>query len=80
MPRTNWKKFHPNSLQDAMEGCTKFALEKHNRGIDRIAGLMGLASKYTLYKWLGNGRMPAVENAHCIRPEQSHDHGPVPPQ
>ncbi|WP_216820105.1 hypothetical protein, partial [Zoogloea sp. LCSB751] len=32
--------------------------------VDRVADLMGLPSKWTLYKWLENGRIPAV----LIRP------------
>ena len=42
----------------------EFAREKHNRSVDRIADLMGLANKWVLYKWLESGRMPAI----LIRP------------
>ncbi|MCK7553039.1 hypothetical protein [Marinobacter goseongensis] len=42
----------------------EYAREKHNRSIDRIADLMGLANKWVLYKWLESGRMPAI----LIRP------------
>ena len=56
----NWKAYRPNSLQDAFEACTQFALERRNYSIDRIAELMGLPSKWALYKWIADGRMPAV--------------------
>lgn len=42
----------------------EYAREKHNRSVDRIADLMGLANKWVLYKWLESGRMPAI----LIRP------------
>lgn len=64
MARRNWKKIRANSLRHAMELCLEFARDKQNLSVDRIADLMGLSSKWTLYKWLENGRMPAV----LIRP------------
>ena len=60
MAKRTWKSFRPISLQDAFEACTQFAVERHNRSIDRIAELMGLPSKWVLYKWIADGRMPAV--------------------
>lgn len=42
----------------------EYAREKHNRSVDRIADLMGLSNRWTLYKWLESGRMPAI----LIRP------------
>jgi hypothetical protein len=59
MSRTNWKAWRPASLNEAIEGCAKFALEKHNRSIDRIADLMGAPSKWTLYKWMHAATLPA---------------------
>lgn len=59
MRRRNWKAFRPTSLCEAIEACTQFALERHNRSIDRIADLMGIASKWTLYKYIQSGGMPA---------------------
>jgi hypothetical protein len=47
-----------------MELCMEYAREKHNRSVDRIADLMGLSNRWTLYKWLESGRMPAI----LIRP------------
>ena len=64
MSRRNWKKVRANSLRHAMELCLEFAREKQNLSVDRVADLMGLPSKWTLYKWLENGRIPAV----LIRP------------
>ncbi|SFT99980.1 hypothetical protein [Halomonas saccharevitans] len=37
---------------------------KHQRSVDRVADLMGLTSKWALYKWMESGRMPAI----LIRP------------
>lgn len=59
MKRRNWKKLQPTSLRDALELCKDYALSK-NQSVDRIAEGMGLADKWSLYKWLENGRMPAV--------------------
>ena len=64
MRRRNWKRVNPTSLRHAMELCLEHGREKKNLSVDRVADLMGMASKYTLYKWLENGRMPAV----MIRP------------
>lgn len=64
MAKRNWKRVRPSSLREAMELCLEFAREKHNRSIDRVADLMGLPSKWTLYKWLESGRLPA----NMIRP------------
>lgn len=64
MARRNWKRVSPTSLRHGMELCLKYANEKHNRSVDRIADLMGLTNKWPLYKWLENGRMPAI----LIRP------------
>jgi len=47
-----------------MELCLEHGREKRNLSVDRVADLMGLTSKWTLYKWLENGRMPA----NLIRP------------
>tara|TARA_R110001599_G_scaffold28969_3_gene99556 strand:+ start:8581 stop:9018 length:438 start_codon:yes stop_codon:yes gene_type:complete len=42
-----------------MEGCAQRALEQHNRGIERIAcDHLGQHNASSLYKWMGNGRLP----------------------
>lgn len=64
MPRRNWKRVSPTSLRHAMELCLEHGREKRNLSVDRVADLMGLANKWTLYKWLENGRMPA----NLVRP------------
>lgn len=64
MRRRNWKRVNPTSLRHAMELCLDHGREKRNLSVDRVADLMGMPSKFTLYKWLENGRMPAV----MIRP------------
>ena len=58
--RRNWKRIQPRSLRHAMELCIQFAKEKHNLSVERIAERMGLANHWNLYKWMENGRMPAV--------------------
>lgn len=46
-----------NSIGEATQLCLEFAMKKHNRSAKRIADLMG-AQLHTLYKWLGETRMP----------------------
>jgi len=64
MKRRNWKTVQPTSLNHAMELCLQYARERHNLSVDHIADLMGLTSKWMLYKWLENGRLPSI----LIRP------------
>lgn len=59
MRRRNWKSYRPTSLRDAIEACLDFAMEKHRRDIERVATLMGLTSKWALYKWVSKGNIPA---------------------
>lgn len=47
-----------------MELCLEYGREKRNLSVDRVADLMGLPSKWSLYKWLESGKMPAI----LIRP------------
>ncbi len=47
-----------------MELCLDYGREKRNLSVERVADLMGIPSKWTLYKYLENGRMPAT----LIRP------------
>lgn len=61
MIRRYWKNLRPTSLPRAIEACIDFARENKNASVDRIADWMGLNSKFTLYKWIANGRIPAVE-------------------
>lgn len=60
MTRRNWKSVHPTSLTHAMELCLEYGREKRNLSVDRVADLIGQKSRHTLYKWLSNGRMPAL--------------------
>lgn len=64
MAKVNWKRAAPRSLRHGMELCLDYAKEKQNLSVERVADRMGLASRYTLYKWMENGRLPAV----LIRP------------
>ncbi|MFK5892860.1 MAG: hypothetical protein QM504_06540 [Pseudomonadota bacterium] len=59
-----WNRFQARSLQHALEGCVDYARTMHNKSIDQIADDMGLANKWGLYKYLNNGRIPAI----LIRP------------
>lgn len=54
-----WKR-PPQSLPQAMEACLRHAHDKHRRSVERVAGLMGLANPWSIYKWVESGRMPAV--------------------
>ncbi|TBV10233.1 hypothetical protein [Stutzerimonas kirkiae] len=60
MKRRNWKHAQPSSLRQALEWCKEHARERHNLSVERIAERMGLPDHSALYKWLANGRMPAV--------------------
>lgn len=64
MSRSRRTKRQPTSLRHAMELCLRHARSHGNRSVDRVADLMGLTSKWTLYKWLENSRLPA----NLIRP------------
>lgn len=64
MARRNWKRLTPTSLRHAIELCLEYARERRRLSVDRVADLMGLPSKWALYKWLESGRMPAI----LIRP------------
>jgi hypothetical protein len=61
MANRNWKRIYANSLRQAMEFCVEYARVKKNLSVEKIANLMGESSHYTLYKWLDNGRMPAIK-------------------
>lgn len=50
-----------NSLRHAMELALRHARERHNRSVDRVAELMGLGSRWVLYKWLESGKLPACQ-------------------
>ncbi len=67
MTRPSWKRVSPCSLRQSMELSLEHARVKHNFSVDRVADLMGQSNKWTLYKWLENGRLPAV----LIRPFES---------
>ena len=64
MAGRNWKRVQPTSLRHALELGKDYAKDRHNRSVDRIAELMGLADKWTLYKWISSGKIPA----NMIRP------------
>jgi hypothetical protein len=49
----------PRDLRHAMELCIDYARERHNRSVDHVAELMSEVNKWTLYKWLEGGNMPA---------------------
>ncbi|GAA5784676.1 hypothetical protein YWS52_09950 [Chitiniphilus shinanonensis] len=49
----------PGSLIEALRLAKDYARERHNLSVERIADLIGV-SHHDLYKWLGNGRMPAL--------------------
>lgn len=57
--RVMWKRVRPTSLRDAFRLCKDHAKDKKNHSVSRIAELMAVTED-TLYKWLGNGRMPAT--------------------
>ncbi len=64
MRKRNWASYRPNSLAEAIEACVDYARERHQMSVDRIADDMGVASKWTLYKWIEGASIPA----RLIRP------------
>lgn len=60
MTPRQWKRVQPTTLRDALKLTQRHAYERFNYGIERIAALMGLEDHWALYKWIANGRMPAV--------------------
>lgn len=64
MGRRNWKRIQPASFSHAMELCLLHAKERHNRSVDQVADLMGLANKWVIYKWVESGKLPGI----LIRP------------
>lgn len=60
MTPRQWKRLHPQTLRDALKLCQQHAKERHNHSIERLAALMGLEDHWVLYKWIANGRMPAL--------------------
>ncbi|MFK4751481.1 hypothetical protein [Oceanobacter antarcticus] len=64
MAKRNWKRVQPRSLKHSMELCVDYAKDIKNLSVERISDLMGIASHFTLYKWLDEARMPAL----MIRP------------
>ena len=60
MTRVNWNKVQPTSITHAIELCVMYAREKRNLSVERIAELMGQSSHHSLYKWMAEGRMPAI--------------------
>lgn len=60
MRRRNWKSAQPSSIRQALEWSLEFAKERHNLGVERIAERMGQPNHWALYKWVSEGRMPAV--------------------
>ena len=65
MKRKYWKDHQTlTSMSRSIELCLEHARFKYNRSIDQVADRMGLANKWTLYKWMESGRLPAI----LIRP------------
>lgn len=60
MKRRNWKNAQPTNLRQALEWCKDHGRERRRLSVERIAEQMGLPDHSALYKWLVNGRMPAV--------------------
>ncbi len=56
--RRNWKSVQPTSLLHALRLCKDHARDRKRLTVERIAELLTV-SPDLLYKWLGNGRMPA---------------------
>jgi len=55
-----WNNIRPASLTDALRACKDYALLFGNLSVEGIAELMSLPDVSALYKWMSNGRMPAI--------------------
>lgn len=62
MRKRPWNSWQPTCLQEAVEGCLSFALDRHRRSVDQVADLVG-ESKWTVYKWVQTGGIPAKKIA-----------------
>lgn len=58
MSKTYWKRVVPHNMNHAIQLCKQHALEKKNMSVARIADHLAITTDL-LYKWLGNGRIPA---------------------
>jgi len=67
MSKVYWKRVVPHNMNHAMQLCKQHAQEKKNMSVSRIADHLATTTD-SLYKWLGNGRMPAN---HVIAYEQA---------
>lgn len=56
---TNWNKYQPRDLKDALRACKDCARDKKRYSVERIAELMGVTPD-SLYKWMSDGRMPVA--------------------
>lgn len=59
MSGRHWHKVQPKSLRDATDLCLAYAKAKHNRSVDTVAEMMGEVNKWTFYKWIETGSLPA---------------------
>lgn len=57
MAKRNWKNVQARDLRHAQELCLEHAREKRNLSVDSVAEIMGLNSKWTLYKWMEAGNL-----------------------
>jgi len=60
MAANKWKRKQARSLKHAMELCLEHAKATKNLSVENVADLMGLSSRWTLYKWMENSRMPII--------------------
>lgn len=56
-----WKRYQPTDLRSAMDACLEYAREAHNLSVDHVAERMGLGTKWTLYKLVGELKMTAAQ-------------------
>jgi len=58
MSKTYWKRVVPHNMNHAIQLCKQHAQDNKNMSVARIADHLAITTD-TLYKWLGNGRIPA---------------------
>lgn len=58
MTSKDWKKARATTLPQAMELCLAYAREVNNLSVDNVADIMGLPSKWRIYKWVEDANLP----------------------
>lgn len=56
--RRDWRRWRPTSLQEAVEGCVQYGQQHKRMTVDLIGELVS-ETRWTVYKWIQSGAIPA---------------------